>query len=179
VLELVFAEFKPERGFILLGGGIDGDPMKPAVVKYRTPPKEKDEQQFHVSRTIIKHAVEKAEGVLSTNAMNDPRFASGDSVQRLRIRSAICSPIRFGERTFGAIYVDSSIANYTFTTEQLALLNAIGQHTAWPSPTPTSTPRSSRPSGSRPSARPSPVSRTRSRTSSRACGAGPMSSRWA
>ena len=129
VLELVFAEFKPERGFVLLGSGIDGEPMKPAIVKYRTPPKDKEEAQFNVSNTIIKHAVLKAEGVLSTNAMTDTRFASGDSVQRLRIRSAICSPIRFGERTFGALYIDSSIANYTFTPEQLALLNAIGQHT--------------------------------------------------
>src|SRR3954470_17843143 len=61
--------------------------------------------------------------------MTDPRFASGDSVQRLNIRSSICSPIRFRERTFGAIYIDSSIATYTFTPEQLALMNAIGQHT--------------------------------------------------
>src|SRR5690606_36215133 len=43
--------------------------------------------------------------------------------------SAICSPISFRDRTFGAIYIDSSIANYTFTAEQLALMNAIGQHT--------------------------------------------------
>jgi signal transduction histidine kinase len=129
VLELVFAEFKPERGCILLGSGVEGDPMKPAVVKYRSPPKDRDDAQINVSKTIIKHALEKAEGVLSTNAMTDSRFASGDSVQRMRIRSAICSPIRFGERTYGAIYVDSSIANYTFTTEQLALMNAIGQHT--------------------------------------------------
>lgn len=130
VLELVFAEFKPERGFIMLGGGTDEDPMKPAIVKYRTPPKDKEEAQFNVSRTILHHAVRNSEGVLSTNAMNDPRFTAGDSIQRLRIRSAICSPIRFGEKTYGAIYVDSSIANYTFTPEQLALLNAIGQHTA-------------------------------------------------
>jgi signal transduction histidine kinase len=61
--------------------------------------------------------------------MSDPRFAKGDSVQQFHIRSALCSPIGFGDRTFGAIYVDSSIANYTFTPEQLALLNAIGRHT--------------------------------------------------
>lgn len=129
VLELVIAEFKPERGFIMLGSGAEGDPLRPAIVKYRTPPKDKEEAQFTVSSTIIRHALEHAEGVLSTNAMTDRRFQSGDSVQRLRIRSAICSPIRFGERTFGAIYIDSSIANYTFTAEQLALMNAIGQHT--------------------------------------------------
>jgi signal transduction histidine kinase len=77
----------------------------------------------------LQHALNKGEGVLSSNAMSDPRFKAGDSVQQLSIRSAICSPIRFRDRTFGAIYIDSSIANYTFTPEQLALMNAIGQHT--------------------------------------------------
>ena len=85
--------------------------------------------RIHVSRTILQHTIRKSEGVLSSNAMADPRFMAGDSVQQLHIRSAICSPIRLRDRTFGAIYIDSSIANYTFTAEQLALMNAIGQHT--------------------------------------------------
>ena len=50
-------------------------------------------------------------------------------MQGYGIRSAICSPIRFRDRVFGAVSVDSSLANYTFTEQQLALMNAIGQHT--------------------------------------------------
>lgn len=129
VLELVFNEFRPERGFIMLGSGAPGDALRPAVVKYDKPPKDRDDAQIHVSRTILQHALRHAEGVLSSNAMTDPRFAAGDSVQQFHIRSAICSPIRYRDRTFGAVYIDSSIANYTFTAEQLALMNAIGQHT--------------------------------------------------
>ncbi len=128
VLELTFNEFKPERGFILLCGQ-SVDDIRPAVVKYKRPPKDKDEAQIGLSRTILQYALKQGQGVLSSNAMADPRFAAGDSVQRLHIRSAICSPIRFRDRTFGAIYIDSSIANYTFTAEQLALMNAIGQYT--------------------------------------------------
>lgn len=142
VMELVFNEFKPERGFILLhdepAPGQAGAPARPkgppatprpVVVKYRTPPKDKKDARIHVSRTILQHAMNGSEGVLSSNAMADPRFAKGDSVQQFHIRSALCSPIEFGDRKFGAIYVDSSIANYTFTPEQLALLNAIARHT--------------------------------------------------
>jgi two-component system, NtrC family, sensor kinase len=132
VLELVFNEFKPERGCIMLGGMGEGggqEIMRPAVIKYCRTPLDKEDAQINISKTILQHAVNGAEGVLSTNAMSDPRFAAGDSVQRMRIRSAICSPVRFRDRTFGAIYIDSSIANYTFTPEQLALMNAIGQHT--------------------------------------------------
>ena len=130
VLELVFTQFKPERGFIMLGSGASDDPLRPAVVKYAKPPRDKDDAAINVSRTILQHAIRKGEGVLSTNAMTDPRFAAGDSVQQMHIRSAICSPIRFREKTFGAIYIDSSMANYTFTAEQLALMNAIGRHSA-------------------------------------------------
>lgn len=128
VLDLVFAEFGPERGCIMMmNGPLDTSPT-PVAVKYKAPPKDPDDAKIHVSRTILYHALAKSEGVLSTNAMADPRFASGDSVQRAHVRSAICSPIRFRDRMYGAIYIDSTIANYTFTPEQLALLNAIGQH---------------------------------------------------
>ncbi len=138
-MDLVFDEFKPERGFImLLGGPMPGAqtgqaapdaPLRTAVVKYKSAPTDADDAKIHVSRTILQHAIKRGEGVLSTNAMHDPRFAKGDSVHRMFIRSAICSPIRFRDRTFGALYIDSSIANYTFTAEQLALMNAIGHHT--------------------------------------------------
>jgi signal transduction histidine kinase len=139
VLNLIFNEFKPERGFIMLNeegspgsggaGAAEGEPVAhPVVVKYASPPKDSEDARIHVSRTILQHALRRGEGVLSSNAMNDPRFAKGDSVQRFHIRSAVCSPIKFHDRTFGAIYIDSSIANYTFAAEQLTLLNAIGQH---------------------------------------------------
>ncbi|MBX3385692.1 MAG: FHA domain-containing protein [Phycisphaeraceae bacterium] len=142
VLELVFNEFKPERGFIVLADTpADAPPATPlpaqfplpefrtAVVRHRTPPKDRKDARIHVSRTILQHAFRSGEGVLSSNAMSDPRFAKGDSVQQFKIRSALCSPIEFQNRRFGAIYIDSSIANYTFTQDQLSLLNAIARHT--------------------------------------------------
>ena len=160
VMELVFNELGPERGVIMLIGApaprrrrppprsmfeaelipegedipIVGPPpgpeLIPAVVKHANPPADDDEATIEVSETIVQTAIRESQGILSSNAQSDPRFSSGDSVARYNIRSAICSPIMFGEQTFGAIYIDSSIANYTFTAEQLALMNAIGQHTA-------------------------------------------------
>lgn len=135
----------PEKGDVpLVGIG-----LRPAVVKYREPPEddevegggegggekeksseEEEKEKIQVSRTIIQRCVRDGQGILSSNAQADPRFQAGDSVARFNIRSAICSPIMFQDRAFGAIYIDSSIANYTFTPEQLALMNAIGLHTA-------------------------------------------------
>ncbi len=145
LMDLVFSEFGAQRGCIMLAQNASTAPLAnpagagvtvsdalgvftPAVVRYREAPLDPEEAKIHVSRTILQHALTKGEGVLSSNAMTDPRFAKGDSVQRGHIRSAVCSPIRFRDTTYGAIYIDSSIVNYTFTQEQLALLNAIGQH---------------------------------------------------
>lgn len=127
VLDLVFEQFRPERGFVVPVGP-DDNPA-PEVVKYRSPPRGSDEARFNVSRSILQHALSRGEGVLSQNAMSDQRFAGHDSVQRLNIRSAMCSPIKLRDRTFGAIYIDSSLAAAAFTPGQLALLNAIGLHT--------------------------------------------------
>lgn len=128
VMDLIFTEFQADRGFILLQQK-PADRPEPVVVRYKVRPKTLDEGRIPVSRTIIQHTLERGDGILSTNAMNDERFRSGDSVRDYGIRSAICVPIRTAERTFGVIHIDSSLANFTFTEEQLRLMNAIGQHT--------------------------------------------------
>jgi signal transduction histidine kinase/pSer/pThr/pTyr-binding forkhead associated (FHA) protein len=167
VMDLVFQEFRPERGVMLLISEA-GQP-EPAVVRFAPPPQGLSggtsalsgvpgdsgllappgdkpghegeparRERINVSRTILQHCLSRNEGVLSTNAMTDPRFTGAgindraspaDSITRLAIRSAICSPIRFRDRTFGAIYIDSSGDGPAFTPEQLALMNAVGQHT--------------------------------------------------
>ena len=114
VMDLVFNEFKPERGVIMIQGVSDDEPLVPGVVRYANPPKPDEDSTIHVSRTILNMAT-LGEGVLTTNAMTDPRFVSGDSVQQYQIRCAI--------------YIDSSTQNHAFVKEQLELLNAIGQHT--------------------------------------------------
>src|SRR5262245_46412909 len=128
VMDLIFSEFRADRGFILLQERPTDRP-DPAVVRYKVRPKTLDEGRIPVSRTIVQHTLERGEGILSTNAMNDDRFRSGDSVRDYGIRSAICVPIRTAERTFGVIHIDSSLASFSFTPQQLRLLNAVGQHT--------------------------------------------------
>ncbi|MEQ9096300.1 MAG: ATP-binding protein [Phycisphaerales bacterium] len=125
LLELIFEEFKPERGVVMLID--DKGKLTPGAVKNRALIKGREDDRIQVSRTILLHAVRTGEAVLSTNAMADPRFASGDSVQNLRIRSAICVPIEHRASVFGAIYIDTSATDQTFTNEQLRLLHAVGQ----------------------------------------------------
>jgi signal transduction histidine kinase len=127
VMDLIFEEFEPDRGFILIQAAGETRP-EPVVVRYRTRPRDRDDGRIPVSRTIVAHVVEHGEGILSTNAMNDSRFRSGDSVRDYGIRSAICVPIRTADRVLGVIHIDSSMANFTFTESQMRLLDAIGRH---------------------------------------------------
>src|SRR5262249_38376683 len=82
-----------------------------------------------VSNTIIQHVIARKEGVLSSDAMTDARFSKGKSVHNLSIRSAICVPIPGRDRILGVIDIDSLVANFTYTKDQLRLLTAIGQVT--------------------------------------------------
>jgi len=128
VMDVIFEYFRADRGFILLQ---DDPKHKPRaeVVRHRVAPRTKDEKQITISRTITQYVMRKAVGVLSSNAMNDSRFASGDSVQAYGIRSAMAVPIRFNDKLFGVIHLDSQVANYTYTEDQLTLLTAIGVQT--------------------------------------------------
>ncbi|MCX5661562.1 MAG: ATP-binding protein [Planctomycetota bacterium] len=128
VMDLIFDYFNADRGFILLQDSPNDRPA-PVVLRHRVQPKRKVDGQITVSRTIVQHVMHKAEGVLSSNAMTDQRFASGDSVQAYAIRSAMCVPIKFKDRLFGVIHIDSQVANFTYTEDQLRLLTAIGVQT--------------------------------------------------
>jgi len=128
VMDLVFEHFEPDRGFMLIRESPDAKP-EPVVVRYRQKPRSADDERINVSRTIVHHVMSRAEGVLSSNAMTDRRFGASESVQAFGVRSAICVPIKFRERVFGVIYIDSRVAGYTFTEDQLRLMTAIGAQT--------------------------------------------------
>jgi two-component system, NtrC family, sensor kinase len=136
VMDLVFEHVKADRGIILLVD--EKKNVLPKVARTREDPRDKSEgknghEKIHASRTIINHVINSGEGVLSSNAMADKLFSKSKSVHDLGIRSALCVPIKSrrldplgGDETIGVIYIDSSVKNYTYSTDQLRLLTAIG-----------------------------------------------------
>lgn len=135
VMQVVFEYFDADRGFILVSEK-EGEEPEPTVVRRKhdagvnlLPELQRKEKPVTISRTIVQYVMRKGVGVLSSNAMSDSRFSAGDSVQGYGIRSAMCVPIKYKDRLYGVIQVDSKVANYTYTEDQLTLLTAIGVQT--------------------------------------------------
>lgn len=124
VLDLLFDQMQIDRGFIALRDA--AGQVTPQAVRYRDP---KKNAKIVVSHTIIDHVITRQEGVLSSDAMSDRRFSKGKSVHNMAIRSVICAPLRGRHGVLGVIHLDSSVANHTFSEDQLRLVTAIGVQT--------------------------------------------------
>lgn len=139
VLELIFDWIDCDRGCIL---------MNDDVTDQLTPICSLDRKQNHtkslarpltMSRTILDHVVENREGVLTSNAQDDVRWQSAESVARLGVQEAMCVPMLGRYGTVGAIYVDTSVSpgnladrnsKSTFSEEHLKLMMAIAGQAA-------------------------------------------------
>lgn len=135
ILGLVFEWVEADRGCIMLF-----DPgTRQLTSKARRDRNGSDvTSSMTISRTILDYVLERREGVLTSDARDDDRFRSGNSVLRTGVREAICVPMQGRYDTVGVMYVDTTVplADVTageqqrFTEEHLKLMIAIGHQAA-------------------------------------------------
>lgn len=121
-LTVVFDCMNAERGALLLRDA--AGEMSPKVLRHRDRTALTDDE-LSVPTSIVRETVEGQVGILTTDAVHDPRFLSRASIQRGHIRSALCAPLWDGENVLGVIYLDSRLKSYAFTREDLLLLSGI------------------------------------------------------
>jgi two-component system, NtrC family, sensor kinase len=93
-----------------------------------------------ISRSIVDYVVRKGQGVRTSDARADSRFASGISIVQEGIREAMCVPMPGHYELMGVIYVDTRVPQgdfvpgqqvaSKFTDSQLNLMAAIGRQVA-------------------------------------------------
>jgi len=88
------------------------------------------ESDFAISRTIIDRVVENAEPIVTTNAIEDPRFGGQDSIIAYNLRSILCVPLKVKEDLTGVIYADNRIRTGLFTNSERDLLSAFANQAA-------------------------------------------------
>mgnify|MGYP002632711874 FL=1 len=132
ILQLVFEWVEADRGCIMLLDPETGELRS----KARRDRRDGAAGAMVISRTILDYVLERAEGVLTSDAQDDDRFAGGHSVVRTGVREAICVPLRGRYGTVGLIYVDTtvplveSLERRRFSDDHLKLMIAIGHQAA-------------------------------------------------
>lgn len=126
--DTIMNHLRVDRIFVLMRESKEKE-LEPYLVRYRTPPGE-ERTKITTSRRIINHVLQNKEGILCANAQTDLRFGTDTkdgSIHRLGLRSVICVPIITHDEAVGIIHLDCSMANHTYTHQQLHLVTAIGR----------------------------------------------------
>jgi phosphoserine phosphatase RsbU/P len=123
VVSLVFEAVPAERVVVMLRNEKTDDDMEIKVARLRGSTDTIDE--VRISRAIMTEVIENGRSVLTSDAQQDPRFASQTIVLQ-GIRSVLAVPLCVDERhVFGIIYADSPTNRASFTKEHLDILTTL------------------------------------------------------
>ncbi|MEO7657970.1 MAG: SpoIIE family protein phosphatase [Pyrinomonadaceae bacterium] len=123
VATLVFEAVPAERVVIMLRAKDPSEELQIKVARVRG--SDAPISEVRISRAIMNEVIENGKSVLTSDAQQDPRFASQTIILQ-GIRSVLAVPMSVDERyVFGIIYADSPTHESTFTTEHLDILTTL------------------------------------------------------
>jgi HD-GYP domain-containing protein (c-di-GMP phosphodiesterase class II) len=123
ILDRTFEFLRYDRAIILLVN-------KKKKLKARAYRNISDKTKQQLSTTIIKHVVQKREGVILSDLLTDNRFNKADSIILSGMRSSMAVPILHKDEVLGVIVIESSKKIGAFTKKDLLLIMNIANHTA-------------------------------------------------
>lgn len=92
------------------------------------------EEEFQTSTSVINKTLEEKQPLYFPRISESGDLASSDSIRRMKLKSAICIPLRRpGEGTkelIGVLYIDSSAAGNPLRNEHLQIMEALTNHVA-------------------------------------------------
>ena len=89
-----------------------------------------DDEEMQVSRTVINEVFKNGEGIVTSDAQTDTRFADHVSVMRYSLRSVLCVPLRVRGKIIGVVYVDNAAKSGLFNERDLEMLEALATQAA-------------------------------------------------
>ncbi|HEX7896423.1 MAG TPA: adenylate/guanylate cyclase domain-containing protein [Planctomycetota bacterium] len=84
-----------------------------------------DGKEVPISSTITNQVVNDKVSIITSDALQDPRFMQGLSIVQYNIRSALAVPLWEEKRVYGALYLDNLAKSYAFQKDDLELMTAI------------------------------------------------------
>ncbi|MCX7745425.1 MAG: diguanylate cyclase [Clostridia bacterium] len=77
------------------------------------------------SKSILNEVLLKGETVLTTNAMEDEKFGSFQSVFLNELKSVLCTPLKYNNEIIGVCYLDNPLSSWVFTEEIMDALSVM------------------------------------------------------
>ena len=126
ILSLVFDHLPAERGVICLYDEAHGRTEPKATRTQEGVP----DEPIHISSNIVRHVLEKKQGLVVRDTRVDERFGSAESVIMMQIHSAMCAPLYRNGRAAGFIYTDRQSSTAPFELADLHVLSALAMLSA-------------------------------------------------
>ncbi len=127
VMDTIVRLTEAERGFLMLRN--DQGEMITRIAR-NWEQESINPSELTISRTIVQRVIETGEAVLTTNAREDPRFGSQESIIAFNLRSILCVPLTVKSELIGVIYTDNRIRTGIFTESHRDLLSAFANQAA-------------------------------------------------
>lgn len=127
VMDAILQLTGAERGFIMLR---DDDGQINVTTARNLDQQTLSSDQSHYSRTIVEQVMDAGQPLVTTNAAEDPRFATQASIVGQALRSIMATPLRARGRVIGVVYVDNRIHANLFDDDDLAALDAFAGQAA-------------------------------------------------
>ncbi|MHC4547197.1 MAG: sigma 54-interacting transcriptional regulator [Planctomycetota bacterium] len=83
-----------------------------------------------ISRSIAREAIETGRAVMTEDAGGDARFAGGQSVNLLNLRSVLCIPLKVPDGPIGALYLEQGDVTGQFHPRDIPFATAFGDFAA-------------------------------------------------
>ncbi|NDJ52010.1 MAG: GAF domain-containing protein [Chloroflexi bacterium] len=127
VMDAIIQLTGAERGFLML---IDDEGELEFKSARNIAQETLGEDDFLISRSVIREVARTGEQVVTTNATEDPRFAAQASVVSHNLRSIQCVPLRARGDIIGVVYVDNRIRSGVFDESDLDMLSTFASQAA-------------------------------------------------
>ncbi len=127
VIDAIIGLTGAERGFLMLRDDDGGLTVKVAR-NFDQQTISKADASF--SRTIVNQVLDSGKPIVTTNAVEDPRFAQKASIVMQALRSVMATPLRARGSVIGVAYVDNKVVTGLFTEGDLAALDTLAGQAA-------------------------------------------------
>ncbi|UCD43265.1 MAG: GAF domain-containing protein [Chloroflexota bacterium] len=127
VMDTIIRLTGAERGFLMLN---DSSGELSIHIARNWEQESIDPSDTALSRTVVNQVLSEGHPILTTNALQDPRFDAQESVISLSLRSILCVPLILKESIIGVIYADNRLREGLFTETQKNLLATFANQAA-------------------------------------------------